>query len=81
MLPRLCATEEALDNVQLTSWALEKIQKEYKETGGDNEINGIRVLFSWKGYVVIICVFSSSLLCAVDCSCFRNVFRGKSVCL
>ena len=52
MLPRLCATEETLDNVQLTSWALEEIHKKYKKTGGENEIDGIRVLFSWKGYVV-----------------------------
>ena len=49
MLPRLCVTEEALDNVQLTSWALEKIHKKYKKTGGDNEINGICVLFLLEG--------------------------------
>ena len=49
MLPRLCATEEALDNAQLTSWALEMIHKKYKKTDGENETYGIRVFFLLEG--------------------------------
>ena len=42
---RVCGRQEALDDVQLTSWALEKCATKDKETDGENATSGVPVLF------------------------------------
>ena len=62
MLPRLCATEDALESLQDSKSRLDKIAK-FKKIDGEAATYGVCVLFSLKGYVIISCVFSSSMLC------------------
>ena len=58
---RICARQDALDNLQDSKYKLDKIAK-FRKIDGEDATYGSGVLFSLKGYVIISCVFSCSLL-------------------
>ena len=57
----VCARQEALDTLQDSKFKLQRIVK-FRKIDGEAATYGSGVPFSLKGYVIISCVFSCSLL-------------------